>query len=92
MCRNITILRGLEPPASTEEISAAATQFVRKVTGVAKPNETTAKLMREAETEIAAVVARLLGDLPPRRQEPTTVPPLRRPQVRARMGLGPFPG
>jgi hypothetical protein len=92
MCRNITILRGLEPPATSEEVAAAATQFVRKVTGVTKPNETTAKLMRAAESEIAGVVARLLADLPPRRQEPTTVPPLRRPQVRARMGLEPFRG
>ena len=38
MCRNITELRGLEPPATREEIEAAARQFVRKVTGVAKPN------------------------------------------------------
>ena len=92
MCRNITILRGLEPPATSEEISAAATQFVRKVTGVTKPNETTEQLMRTAEAEIAEVVARLLAELPRRRQEPTTVPPLRRPQVRARMGLEPFRG
>jgi hypothetical protein len=92
MCRNITILRGLEPPATSDEITAAATQFVRKVTGVAKGNETTAALMRNAEAEIAGVVARLLADLPPRRQEPTVVPPLRRPQVRARLGLEPFQG
>ena len=37
MCRNITELRGLEPPA-TEEIEAASRQFVRKVTGIAKPS------------------------------------------------------
>lgn len=92
MCRNITILRGLEPPATSEEVTAAATQFVRKVTGVTKATESNATLMRAAEAEIAAVVTRLLAELPPRRQEPTTVPPLRRPQVRARMGLGPFPG
>jgi hypothetical protein len=92
MCRNITILRGLEPPATSEEVTAAATQFVRKVTGVTKATESNAALMRAAEAEIAAVVTRLLAELPPRRQEPTTVPPLRRPQVRARMGLGPFPG
>ena len=33
MCRNITELRGLEPPATEEEIEAAAYQFVRKITG-----------------------------------------------------------
>ena len=36
MCRNITTLRGLAPPASPEEISAAARQYVRKVSGVAE--------------------------------------------------------
>jgi hypothetical protein len=92
MCRNITILRGLEPPATNEEVTAAATQFVRKVTGVTKPNDRTATLMRDAEAEIAAIVNRLLGALPPRRQEPTTLPPLRRPQVRARLGMEPFQG
>ncbi|HET6915489.1 MAG TPA: DUF2277 domain-containing protein, partial [Acidimicrobiales bacterium] len=34
MCRNITILRGLEPPATHEEVEAAALQYVRKVSGV----------------------------------------------------------
>ena len=38
MCRNITELRGLEPPATREEIEAAARQYIRKVTGIAKPN------------------------------------------------------
>ena len=51
MCRNITELRGLEPPATQEEIEAAAYQFVRKITGVTKPTGATAEDMR-------AVVAR----------------------------------
>ena len=38
MCRNITELRGLQPPASEEEIQAAAMQYIRKVTGVTKPS------------------------------------------------------
>jgi hypothetical protein len=92
MCRNITILRGLEPPATDEEITAAATQFVRKVTGVSKPSPNSAELMKHAEAEIADIVSQLLAALPPRRQEPTTVPPLRRPQVRAKLGLEPFRG
>ena len=37
MCRNITILRGLQPPATAEEIEAAARQYVRKVSGATKP-------------------------------------------------------
>ncbi|HEY7175098.1 MAG TPA: DUF2277 domain-containing protein [Micromonosporaceae bacterium] len=92
MCRNITILRGLEPPATDEEITAAATQFVRKVTGVAKAADANARLMRDAEAKIASVLTELLAALPPRKQEPTTMPPLRRPHVRARLGLEPFQG
>ncbi|MDO8151313.1 MULTISPECIES: DUF2277 family protein [Isoptericola] len=86
MCRNITTLRGLEPPATAEEIEAAAAQFVRKVTGVAS---TAAPASREpceaAAAEIAVIVTRLLDDLPARRQPPATVPPLRRPEVQARI-------
>jgi hypothetical protein len=37
MCRNITELRGLDPPATDEEIEAAARQFVRKVSGLRQP-------------------------------------------------------
>ena len=41
MCRNITVLRGLEPPATTEETEAAARQYVRKVGGIQKPSPAT---------------------------------------------------
>ena len=85
MCRNITTLRGLEPPATDEEIAAATRQFVRKVTGVQSPSGATAEPLDRAVDEIAAIVARLLDELPARRQPPTTVPPLRRPEVRARL-------
>jgi hypothetical protein len=91
MCRNITELRGLEPPATGEEIEAAAYQFVRKITGVPKPTGATADDMHAVSLEIAALATALLDRLPPRRQPPKTVPPLRRPEVRARMGLEPFP-
>ncbi len=92
MCRNITELRGLEPPATAEEIDAAAFQYVRKVTGIAKPNPKLAEAMHAAAHQIAAITAELLEQVPPRRQPPMTVPPLRRPEVRSRLGLGPFPG
>ena len=91
MCRNITELRGLEPPATAEEIEAAAYQFVRKITGVTKPTGAVADDMRAVSLEIAALASGLLERLPDRRQPPKTVPPLRRPDVRARMGLEPFP-
>ncbi|HVV13443.1 DUF2277 domain-containing protein [Amycolatopsis sp.] len=85
MCRNITVLRGLEPSATTEEIEAAARQYVRKVTGVQTLSDATRAPFEVAVAEIATITARLLGELPARKQPPTTVPPLRRPEVRARM-------
>jgi len=91
MCRNITELRGLEPPATREEIEAAARQYVRKVTGLARPNAMLADRMDEAALEVAAITESLLGELPARRQPPKTVPPLRRPEVRQRLGLEPLP-
>jgi hypothetical protein len=92
MCRNITELRGLEPPATREEIEAAASQFVRKVTGISRPNPELAEAMSAAALEIADVTEQLLAGLPARRQPPKTLPPLRRPEVRQRLGLAPLPG
>jgi hypothetical protein len=85
MCRNITTLRGLEPPATTEEIEAAARQYVRKVSGITRPTAGTEEAFEHAVARIARVTEQVLGDLPPRRQPPKTVPPLRRPDVRARL-------
>jgi hypothetical protein len=90
MCRNITELRGLEPPATREEIEAAARQYVRKVTGVAKPSLTLAATMEQAAREIADITEEVLSQVPSRRVPPKSLPPLRRPEVRARMGLAPF--
>lgn len=85
MCRNITTLRGLVPPATEEEVEAAARQFVRKVTGIQRTSAATEEPFERAVAEVSAVVARLLDELPERRQPPTTVPPLRREEVRARI-------
>lgn len=79
MCRNITILRGLEPPATTEEIEAAARQYVRKVSGVRATSERTEMAVEDAVSAIARVTADLLAELPARRAVPSTLPPLRRP-------------
>jgi hypothetical protein len=89
MCRNITELRGLQPPATSEEIDAAAWQYVRKVTGVTKPSGAVERDMRAVAHEIAHLTEHLLERLPERRQPPKTLPPLRRPEVRARLGLEP---
>ncbi len=87
MCRNITTLRGLEPPATSEEIEAAARQYVRKVSGVAKPSGATGEAFELAVRRIAAATTDLLDTLPARRQPRRTLPPLRRPEVRARLDL-----
>ena len=87
MCRNITELRGLEPPATEAEVQAAARQYVRKVSGVTKPTGAAVAAFERAVAEVAAATSALLAELPSRRQPPATVPPLRRPEVRARLGL-----
>lgn len=78
MCRNITILRGLEPPATSEEIAAGARQYVRKISGIREPSAATAEVFEAAVEAVTAATTELLDSLPPRRQPPKTVPPLRR--------------
>ena len=85
MCRNITELRGLQPPATAEEITAAARQYVRKVSGLTKVPDAAGDAFEAAVSEVAASTARLLESLPARRQPPATIPPLRRPEVQARI-------
>ncbi len=67
MCRSIKVLRNQEPPATREDISAAALQFVRKVSGFRKPSRANEELFHRAHTEIAASVERLLAALEPKR-------------------------
>ena len=85
MCRNITELRGLEPAATAEEIEAAARQYIRKVSGITRPTAANVDAFEAAVAEVTAVTEKLLSQLPARRQPPTTVPPLRRPEVQARL-------
>ncbi len=81
MCRNITTLRGLEPIATQVEIEAAARQYVRKISGVQKTSPATEAAFEAAVTEIAHITAHLLDELPPRKQPPRSLPPLRRVKV-----------
>jgi len=85
MCRNITELRGLEPAVTAEEIEAAARQYVRKVSGMTRPSGANVEPFETAVAEVTEITTRLLADLAPRRQPPKTLPPLRRPEVRARL-------
>jgi hypothetical protein len=87
MCRNITELRGLEPPVTREEIEAAARQYIRKVSGITRPNAQVTEPFEAAVAQVAQITEELLAGLPPRKQPPKTVPPLRRPEVRRRLGL-----
>lgn len=82
MCRNITILRGLQPAATPEEIEAAARQYVRKVSGVQTVSAANEEPFELAVQQVTDATTVLLAALPPRKQPPTTVPPLRR--IRAR--------
>jgi hypothetical protein len=78
VCRNITTLRGLEPEATPDEIAAAARQYVRKVSGVQATSAQTEEAFELAVRRVAEVTTDLLTSLPPRRQPPPTLPPLRR--------------
>jgi hypothetical protein len=78
MCRNITTLRGLEPPATEDEVEAAARQYVRKVGGVQATSTETVQAFDKAVRAVALATTELLAELPPRRRPPVTVPPLRR--------------
>lgn len=63
MCRNIKTLHNFEPPASDDEVRAAALQYVRKVSGSAKPSKANEAAFARAVDEIAHVTRHLLADL-----------------------------
>jgi hypothetical protein len=63
MCRNIRTLHNFDPPATDDEIAAAALQYVRKVSGYAKPSHTNELAFAEAVDEVAAATRKLLGRL-----------------------------
>jgi len=73
MCRNIRTLHNFEPPATEEEVQAAALQYVRKVSGAAKPSRANEEAFDRAVDEVAAATRRLLRSLvtsaPPRDRE-----------------------
>jgi hypothetical protein len=63
MCRNIKTLHNFEPPASEDEIRAAALQYVRKVSGYAKPSKANEAVFERAVDEVAHVTRHLLDAL-----------------------------
>lgn len=73
MCRNIRPLNNFEPPATSEEVQAAALQYVRKVAGTTKPSAVNAEAFDRAVAAVAAATAELLDALetsaPPKNRE-----------------------
>ena len=63
MCRNIHTLFNFDPPATDEEVRAAALQYVRKVSGFTKPSQANAEAFERAVDEVAAATGRLLDGL-----------------------------
>ena len=69
MCRNIRTLHNFDPPATRDEVHAAALQYVRKVSGATRPSQANQDAFDRAVLEVAATTRRLLGELT------TTAPP-----------------
>jgi hypothetical protein len=73
MCRNIHTLYNFEPPATDEEVRAAALQYVRKISGFTQPSKANAEPFERAVEAVAEASMRLLGELstsaPPKDRE-----------------------
>jgi hypothetical protein len=69
MCRNIRTLHNFEPPATPDEVHAAALQYVRKVSGATRPSQANQAAFDEAVREVAHATQHLLDALV------TTAPP-----------------
>ena len=73
MCRNIRTLHNFAPPATDDEVRAAALQYVRKVSGSSKPSQANAQAFQRAVEAVAATTATLLEELvtaaPPKDRE-----------------------
>ena len=63
MCRNIRVLHAFEPPTTLEEMRAAALQYVRKVSGINRPNAADQAAFDLAVEEVARTTQKLLGGL-----------------------------
>ena len=73
MCRNIRTLHNFDPPATDDEVAAAALQYVRKVSGSTKPSRANEEAFALAVDEVAAATDKLLSSLvtsaPPKNRE-----------------------
>lgn len=78
MCRNIRPLNNFEPPATSDEVRAAALQYVRKVAGTTRPSRANEQVFEDAVNQIADITAHLLDHLT------TTAPPKNREEEAAK--------
>ena len=89
MCRNIKTLANFAPPATDEEIRASALQFVRKLSGTARPSQANEAAFNRAVDEVTAAAHRLIHSLhtnaPPRNRDEER----RKAQERALKRFGP---
>jgi hypothetical protein len=73
MCRNIRTLHNFEPPATADEVHASSLQYVRKISGSAKPSKANQEVFDRAVEEVEAATKRLLDGLvtsaPPKDRE-----------------------
>jgi hypothetical protein len=86
MCRNIRTLHNFEPPATRDEVLAAAVQYVRKVSGSTRPSQANQEAFDTAVAEVEAATRRLLDGLttnaPPKDREAEAAKARARAQVR----------
>ena len=90
MCRNIRTLHNFEPPATRDEVHAAAVQYVRKISGTTKPSQANQEAFDQAVAEIAATTRRLLDGLsthaPPKNRDDEAAKARARAEVRYARG------
>jgi hypothetical protein len=72
VCRNIRVLNNFEPPATTDEVRAAALQYVRKVSGASRPSQANEEAFARAVDAVTEITRQLLDELV------TTAPPKNR--------------
>ena len=90
MCRNIRTLHNFEPPATRDEVHAAAVQYVRKISGTSKPSQANREAFDQAVAEVTATTRRLLEGLstaaPPKNREVEATKARARAEVRYARG------
>ncbi len=90
MCRNIRTLHNFDPPATRDEVHAAAVQYVRKISGASKPSQANQQAFDQAVAEVEAATRRLLESLstnaPPKNREEEAAKARARAEVRYARG------